>query len=101
MTDIKLLYESMLRTNFSKNISEVVKTDIPNPRLRPNRKGLLLNPQQLRTETYEGFYTNGIVSLWNQLPSTLRVDQSFSIFVNKLEVFYLKKFEYTSMCNNV
>ena len=61
----------------------------------------LLQPQKLRTETYKGFYTNRIVTLWNQLPPTLRVDQSFSVFVNELEVFYLKKFKDTFLCNNV
>ena len=66
---------------------EFSKTYIPNPRLCSNRKGLLLQPQQLRTETYKGFYTNRIAKLWNQLPPTLRVDQSFSIFANELEVF--------------
>ena len=29
------------------------------------------------------------------------MDQSFSVFVNELEVFYLKKFKDTFMCNNV
>ena len=101
MADIKLLYKSMYKTNFSNNVSELVKTYIPNPRLRSSRKGLLLQPQQLRTETYRGFYTNRIVTLWNQLPPTLRVDQSLSVFVNELEVFYLKKFKDTFMRNNV
>ena len=101
MTDIKLLHKSMYNTNFSNNVSELVKTYIPNPRLRSCRKGLLLQPQQLRTETYKIFYTNIIVTLWNRLPPTLRVDQSFSVFVNELEVFYLKKFKDTFMCNNV
>ena len=101
MADIKLLYESMYKTNFSNNISELVKTYTPNPHLHSSRKGLLLQPQQLRTETYKGFCTNRIVTLWNQLPPALRVDQSFSIFVNELEVFYLKKFNDTFMCNNV
>ena len=55
----------------------------------------------MRTETYKRFYTNIIVTLWNQLPSALRVDQSFSIVVNELEVFYLKKLKNTFMCNNV
>ena len=41
----------MYKTNFSNNVSELVKTYIPNPRLRSSRKGLLLQPQQLRTET--------------------------------------------------
>ena len=80
MADNKLLYKSMYKTNFSNNVSELVKTYILNPRLRSSRKGLLLQPQQLRTETYKGFYTNRIVTLWNQLPPTLRVDQSFSFF---------------------
>ena len=101
MADIKLLYKSMYKTNFSNNVSELVKTYTPNPRLRSSRKGLLLQPQQLRTETYKGFHTNRIVTLWNQLPPTLRVDQSFSIFVHELEVFYSKKFKDTFMCNKV
>ena len=101
MADIKLLYKSMYKTIFSNNVSELVKTYIPNPRLRSSRKGLLLQPQQLRTETYKGFYTNIIVTLWNQLPPALRVDQLFRVFVNELEVFYLKKFKDTFMCNNV
>ena len=84
MTDIKLLYKSMYKTNFSNNVSELVKTYITNPRLRSSRKGLLLQPQQLRTETYKGFFTNKTVTLWNQLPPTLRVGQSFSVFVNEL-----------------
>ena len=82
MADIKLLYKSMYQTNFSNNVTELVKTYIPNPRLRSRSKGLLLKPQQLRTETYKGFYTNKIATLWYQLPPTLRVDQSFSVFVN-------------------
>ena len=71
----------MYTTNFSGNVSELVKCYIPNPRLRSNRKGLLLQPQQLRTETHKIFYTNRIVTLWNQLPPVLRVDHSFSIFL--------------------
>ena len=63
MADIKLLYKSMYTTNFSKNVTELVKTYIPNLRLRSTRKGLLLQLQQLRTETYKGFYTNRIVTL--------------------------------------
>ena len=74
MADIKLLYKSMYKANFSNNFFELVKTYVPNPRLRSSRKSLLLQPQQLRTEKYKGFYTNRIVTLWNQLPPTLRVD---------------------------
>ena len=84
---------------FSNNVCELVKTYIPNPRLRSNRKDL--QPQSMRTETYKRFYTNIIVTLCNQLPPALRVDQSFSIVVNELEVFYLKKLKNTFMCNNV
>ena len=88
MADIKLLYKSMYTTLCSNNVSELVKTYIPNPRLRSNRKGLLLQPQQLRTETYKGFFTNRIVTIRNQLPPTFRVDQSaFSTFVNELNFF--------------
>ena len=73
----------MYKTYFSNNVSELVKAYIPNLCL------LLLQPQQL--ETYKGFYTNIIVTLWNQLPPTLRVDQSFGIFVNELEVFLFEE----------
>ena len=86
MAYIKLLYKSMYKTNFSNIVSELVKTYIPNPRLRSSREGLLLQPQQLRTETYTGFYINRIVTLLNQLPPTLRVDQSFSAFVNEFSI---------------
>ena len=74
MADIKLLYKSMYKTNFSNNVFELVKTYTSNPRPRSGRKGLLLQPQQLRTETYKGFYTNRIVTLWNKLTAKLRVD---------------------------
>ena len=87
----------MYKTIFSNNVSELVKTYISSPRLRSSRKGLLLQPQQLRTESYKGFYINRIVTLWNQLPPTLRADQSFSVFVNELEVFYLNKLKETFM----
>ena len=101
MAGIKLLYKSMYMTNFLNNVFGLVKTYIPNPRLRSNRKGLLLQPLQLRTETYKGFYTNRIVILWNQLPPALRVDQSFSIFVNDLEVFLFEEGQRHFMCNDV
>ena len=42
MADIKLFFKSMYTTNFSNNISELVKTFIPNSRLRSHQKGLLL-----------------------------------------------------------
>ena len=71
MSDIKLLYKSMYTTNFTNNVYELVKTYIPNPCLRSNRKGLLLLPQQFRTETYKGFNTNKIVTLFNPLPLEL------------------------------
>ena len=32
-------------------------------------------------------------TIWNQLPPALRVDQSFNIFVNDLEVFLFEKVE--------
>ena len=83
----KMTYINCFTSQCIRLIFQVVKRYIPNPRLRSNRKGLLLQPQQLRTETHKRFYTNRIVTLLSRLPTALRVDQSFSIFVNELDVF--------------
>ena len=42
----KLFFKSMFTTNFSNNISELVKTYIPKLRLRSNQKGLILESKQ-------------------------------------------------------
>ena len=63
--------------------SELVKTYIPNSRLFFPQKGLLLKSKLVRTETYKGYYSNKIVTLWNKLPPELRADHSFAIFVGR------------------
>ena len=81
-------------------VSALVKTYIPNSRLRSSCISMFLHNNYLGTGTYKGVYTNIIDILWNQLPPALRMDQSFCIFVDEL-VFYLSKFKNTFLCNNV
>ena len=101
MADIKLFFKSMYTINFSNNISELVKTYIPNSRHRSHQKGLLLESNLVRTETYKGYYSNRIVTLWNKLPPELRADHSFDIFVGELDDFYCKKLKDTFTSNDI
>ena len=49
-------------------------TSISNRRLlRSHQKCLLLESKLSRTETYKGYNSNGIVTLWNKLPPELRI----------------------------
>ena len=91
MADIKLFFKSMFTTNFSNNISELVKTYIPNSRLRSHHKDLLVESKLVKTETYKEYYSNRIVPLWNKLPPELRVDHSLDIFVDELDNFYQRQ----------
>ena len=91
----------MYTTNFSNNISELGKTYIPNSRLRSLQKGLLLESKLVRTETYKGYYSNRIVTLWNKLPPELRADHSLDIFVGELDAFYCNKFKDTFTSNDI
>ena len=49
----------------------------------------------VRTETYKGYFSNRIVTLWNKLPPELRLDHSLDIFVGELDNFSCNKFKDT------
>ena len=91
----------MYINNFSSNVSDLIQEYIPKARLRSNRTSMLLQPKLLRPETYTGFYSNIIVTIWDQLPPELRVDHSYSIFVVELEDIYSRMGKDTFMCYNV
>ena len=54
---------------------------------------MLLLPKLVRMETYNEFYSNGIVTLCNLVSPDMRDDHLYSIFVAELEDLYLSMFK--------
>ena len=104
MINIKLLFQSLVVSDFSDIVASPLSDYIPDhadSRFRSSQNGSLFYPRQLRTKTFKSFYSNRVVSIWNRLPTDLRHEQSQDCFVRKLNGFYYLKFKNTFNCDNV
>ena len=88
MMDIKLLFKSLFVSDFSNSVASLLRNCEPDRRLRSRQNGSLFYPRQVRTKTFEQFYSNRVVSFYRLAPGANN-DKLCVVAQGTLGTFYL------------